>query len=62
MIFGFKGLNVRIPIIFPTKRKGFINHGSGLFLKTALIRLYTALGLTGLFGRWRGLGCEVAEI
>ena len=24
----FKGLNSRIPIIIPTKGKGFINHGS----------------------------------
>ena len=26
----FKGLNIRIPIIVPIKRKGFINQGSGL--------------------------------
>ena len=26
----FKGRNIRIPIIMPTKGRGFINHGSGL--------------------------------
>ena len=26
----FKDLNMRIPIIFPIKERGFINHGSGL--------------------------------
>ena len=26
-----KGLNIRIPIIIPTKEKGFINQGSGLY-------------------------------
>ena len=28
----FKGLNIRIPIIFPIKGRGFINYGSGLTL------------------------------
>ena len=28
--FPLKGLNIRIPTIIPIKRRGVINHGSGL--------------------------------
>ena len=28
----YEGLNIRIPIIIPIKGRGFINHGSGLWV------------------------------